>query len=134
MRGNDCGCLLALVIGLFIGVILGVVYFFGFLPTIALAIWALIVLAAVFLVLLVLVGAFGNGKVARCICGNGNCLLAGIIGTIILGIIALAVGVATATIATAIIVGLFGLFATLFIIALIILVMCIIEANCRCRE
>lgn len=131
---NDCECLLALVIGLFIGVILGVVFFFGLLPTITLAIWFLVVFAAVFLILLVLIGTFSNGKVARCICGNGTCLLAGIIGTIILGIIALAVGVAEATTATAIIVGIFGLFAALFIISLVVLVLCIIEANCRCRE
>lgn len=134
MGNNDCWCLLAAVISLFIGVILGVVYYFGLLPAIATPILILVILAAVFLITLVFVGAFAGPKIGRCVCGNGNCLLGGIIGTIIFGIIALALELTTVTIARTIIVAIFGLFAALFITTLVIFVRCIIEANCRCRD
>ncbi len=134
MGNNDCWCLLATVAGIFIGVILGLVYFFGLIPAVLTSVNALIVLAAVFLVVLILIGATAGTKVARCVCGNGNCLLAGIVGTIVVGLIATAVNLATITIANAVIIGLFGLFATLFIIAAVVFAKCIIETNCRCRD
>lgn len=134
MGNNDCWCLLAAVISLFIGVILGVVYYFGLLPAIATPILILVILAAVFLITLVYVGAFAGSKIGRCICGNGNCLLSGIIGTIIFGIVALALELTAVTIARTVIVAIFGLFAALFITAVVIFVKCIIEANCRCRD
>lgn len=134
MGNNDCWCLLAAVISLFIGVILGVVYYFGLLPAIATPILILVILAAVFLITLVYVGAFASSKIGRCICGNGNCLLGGIIGTIIFGIIALALELTTVTIARTVVVAIFGLFAALFITTVVIFVKCIIEANCRCRD
>lgn len=134
MGCNDCQCLLAVVISIIVGIALGTLYAFGFLPLVGVATIGILIFAVIGLVLLTLISVFGGSKVARCICGNGNCLLAGIIGTLIFGIISLAVIELVVTIQGIIVVALLGFFTALYIISLTTLIRCLIDVNCRCRE
>lgn len=134
MCNRDCGCLLAGVISTFVGIIIGVLFYFSLIPAITTAIWIAFGIAVFALVTLISIAAFGNQKVARCICRYGNCLLVGIIGTIITTIVALTITLTTGNALIAILIALAGFFVSLLIIALICLVDCLIDANCRCRE
>lgn len=134
MCNRDCGCLLAAVISAFVGIIIGVLFYFDFIPAITTTVWIAFGIAIFALIALISIAAFGNQKVARCICRYGNCLLTGIIGTIIMAIATLAITLTTGNTLTAILIALGGFFTALLIIALICLVDCLIDANCRCRE
>lgn len=131
---RDYGCLLAVVISIFIGTIIGVLFYFGFIPSFFVGTWIAFGIAVLSLIGITTITVVENKSGERCICQYGGCLLAGIIGTIVTAIIALAVGLTVGTIFSAIITAIVGLFFSLLIIAIILFVRCLIEANCRFRE
>ncbi len=131
MCNRDCDCVLGVIISLFLGVIIGVLFYFSLIPTITPALWIAFGLAALALVLIVGISLFGTPK---CVCRNGKCLLAGIIGTLITTTISLAVTLTATSVIYAIIVGLTGFFFSLLIISFASLINCLVEAQCSKRE
>lgn len=134
MCNRDCGCLLSVVISVFIGIIIGVLFFFAFIPAITTVVWIAFGIAVFALALLLTISAFGGPKAGKCVCANGGCLLAGIIGTIITAIAALAITLTTGVVLIAILIGLGGFFFSLLLISLIGFIDCLIDVNCRCRD
>lgn len=130
MCNRDCDCVLGVIISLFLGVIIGVLFYFSLIPTITTALWIAFGLAALALVLIVGISIFGTPK---CVCGNGKCLLAGIIGTLVTATISLSLTLTATSVIYAIIVGLTGFFFSLLLISFIYLISCLIEAHCNTR-
>lgn len=125
-------CLTAGILGAIFGVVIGLLFFFAVITTLTTAIWIAFGFAAVSLILLTLIAAFGRPNINKCICRFGRCILLGGIATIILSLIALTVTLATGSVALAILVGL-GAFAFAFtVISFIFWVWCLINANCKC--
>lgn len=134
MCNRDCGCLLAGVISVFAGIIIGVLYYFGFIANIVTAVWVALGIAIFNLIFLILISVFGDQKALRCLCKYGECLLTGIIGTIITATAALAITLTTGSTLIAILIALVGFFAGFLILSLIYLIKCLIDINCGCRE
>lgn len=132
MCDRGCNCLVAIIIAIFLGIILGALAFTGTLTSIATLGWIAFGIAGVSLILLTLIAAFSGNRAGRCVCCYGKCLLAGIIGTLI----AVFAGIAfTLTgIALAIVVGIGAIFAIFLLLSIIQFVICLIDNTCRCRE
>ncbi len=131
---RDYGCVLATVISIFLGVIIGVLFFFALIPTIIPAIWIAFGLSILTLIGLVTLSSADIERGNQCMCIYGKCLLAGIFGSLITSIIALVITLTVGAVFGAIVIAIWGFFFTLLLIALIMLVKCLIEANCRFRE
>ena len=133
MCKKTCECLFLAILSILLGVGIGVLYFNAFLTGIAAAISVAILLAFVALIVLAILAKSGKDK--ECVCKVGKCVLGGSIVTIILGVVASAITLATASIIFAILIGLGGaaFFFTLF--TLIALIDCAIECDkCDYRE
>ena len=131
---RDNGCLLATVVSIFLGVIIGVLFFFEFIPAILVGTWIAFGVAVLSLIGITAIAVAENKKGERCMCEYGGCLLAGIIGTIVSTLIALAVGLTAGVVLSAIIVAVLGFFFSLLIITVVLFIRCLIDANCRFRE
>lgn len=127
-----CGCMCSLIIGIIGGIIIGIAYFFLAstlsLPTILWTAFGLAVLELVSLIY-ILNNKESDNKKDKCICKYGNCILIGVIGTLIFELI-LAV-ITVGTVVTAILIGIAGLFFVIAIVSLIKLIFCLINASCR---
>lgn len=130
----DNGCLLATVISIFLGAIIGVLFYFGFISAFVVGTWVAFGIAVLALVGLVVIGNNRDKNNNICICAYGRCLLAGIIGTIVSAIVALAIELTTASVVSAIVAAVLGLFFSLLIITIVLFIKCLIETNCRFRE
>ena len=124
-----CKCIGIAIISTLIGIAIGIAFFNGLLTGITAAIIIALIFAALSLLLLTIIGTSGIRKVRECVCKIGNCALLGAITTIILGTIALALTLVTASVGFAILIGLGGaaFFFTLFSIAE--LISCIFECK-----
>ena len=131
---RDYGCVLATVISIFLGVIIGVLFFFELIPTIIPAIWISFGISVLSLVGVVILSSADIDRCNQCLCMYGNCLLAGIFGTLILSIISLAITLTAGAVLSALIIAVLVFFLSLLIITLLIAIKCIIEVNCRYRE
>ena len=116
-----------------IGVAVGILFFVGILTGIATAIIISLIFAALALLLVVIIGS--SKKENKCVCKIGKCALIGAILTLILGLIASVLTIATANIGFSILIGLLGaaFFFTVFTIAEIIgcILECDFEYNCK---
>lgn len=124
-----CSCL-GLVISLFFGAIVGVLFALDYIPFITTIVWVVFGLAVLTLILLVAgvyLGAVSFPDVLkRCLSANALCLLAGTIGTILAAIVALSVVLNPALLAVDFIISILAFFFALMIIGLISLIYCIV--------
>lgn len=131
MCNRNNTCLVSVAISLVIGVIAALTFFFALLPGISTFIIIALILAAIAIFAVLLT----NGKKEDwCLCKSGICLVVGIAGTIAFGIIASLVTLVTGSIAFAVLIGLVGFFAALTLSNLVVLLICIAEANCSCKN
>lgn len=131
MCNRNNACLVSVAISLVIGVIAALTFFFALLPGISTFIIMALVLAAIAIFALLL----ANGrKEDWCLCKNGICLVIGIAGTIAFGIIASLVTLVTGSILFAVLIGLVGFFAALILSNLVVLLICVVESNCSCKN
>ena len=89
--------------------------------------------AGVSLILIFIAAVFAIKKETRqCICENGNCVVLGSVGTLIIAITALAYieSLVAASILPAILVGTLGFFVSLTFLSFIALTLCLIKSNC----
>ena len=128
MFRKDSNCILILAISAILGIIVGVVAYNVAIPGIIIAISITLVLAA--LVLVLLTALVTKIKEYNCLCNYSKCLALGIIGTIITGVIALAVTIVTASVAIAILLGLLTAFGLTTLLSFVGLILCIINKNC----
>jgi len=130
---KSCNCLISATVSILIGVVVGILFFNAILTGIATAIIIALIFAALALLILTIIGA--SKKENKCVCKVGKCALIGAILTIILGLIASVLTIATGSIGFAILIGLLGaaFFFTVFTIAEIIgcILECDYEYNCK---
>ena len=127
-RNNNCVLILA--IAAVLGIIVGVVAFNVVIPGIIIAIGVVLALTALILLLLSFIVLKVKGNENECLCSYIRCLGLGIVGTIITGIIALSITIATASVAIAILLGLLTAFALTTLLAFVGLIVCIAEKDC----
>lgn len=128
------GCLIATLVAVIFGFIIGILFFLGFIPLIVIAIAIALGFATLILILLTLISAFGKREIDRCICFKGKCVLIATLGTILTATAALSIILIAGVIINAVLVGIVAGFAIMTIVTLYQLIACIIKTNCKCRE
>lgn len=130
MSSLNCQCKyscagVAFVAGIIIGIIAFVLAFTATIAVTPAFLWVLLGIAVVYLpVLLIFAATVGYGEGSRCLCSTLNVLLGGILGTILIAIILLAISFAATSIVGAIFIGLLLFFFTLIIVGTACLVKC----------
>ncbi len=140
-NNESCGlstCCLGLVLGVIAAVIFGILFFFGLIPE-ALAGIAIALELAVVLLVLLFVGAYISEKnpsyfLSRCLCRHAACLLAGIIGTIVAGTIAMSILIVPGLVSSAIAVALVAFFYALMLTETVGFLLCFACKAHRCKE
>lgn len=126
-RNNTC--LATIAISLVIGILAGIVFFGALLPGIVTIIIIGLLLATVSIFAILLIK---GRKEELCLCEYGTCLVIGIFGTIVTGIIALSLVLLTGSILFAVLIGLFGVFLVLTLLNLALILLCVVRTNCSC--
>lgn len=129
-------CIIEVLISIVIGIIAGIVFTNGLLVTVTtFAIVALVGTAVISLIFtLLILGAKAFGKCngfERCICKIGGCLLASIVGTLIVGIILLIIEISTGSIASILSVGFSAFFFVWMVLSTVSLICCLIRDICN---
>ena len=129
-------CIIEVLISIVIGIIAGIVFTNGLLVTVTtFAIVALVGTAVISLIFtLLILGAKAFGKCngfERCICKIGGCLLASIVGTLIVGIILLIIEISTGSIASILSVGFSAFFFVWMVLSTVSLIGCLIRDSCN---
>lgn len=115
---------LAAIAGILAGVVLGVLYAFGFVPT-GIVFWVYLA-TGILGVLLAPLYAFQDHD--NCFCGYRGLILTATVGSIVTAAVGLLVAPIAPVAVTAIVLGL----ATVFFVALLVSVLCL--TNCQCRS
>ena len=131
---KNCDCVSAVILGAIAGVIIGLLFFFAVIATLATAVWISFGIAAVSLIVLTAVAAFGKPNVSKCICKFGSCLLIGSIGTILTVLIGSVVTLATGSVIAAIWIGIGAFFSAITVFSFVSFILCLIDSNCRCKD
>jgi len=128
---DPCGCV-PLIVSVVVGALVGVLFAFGLIPFITTFVWiafGLGVLALIFLLAGNFTGATtGPNALTRCLCRITTCLQAGIWGTILTAIVALAFPLVPVVLVADIVVAILAFFFILMVFGLIGLISCI---SCR---
>ncbi len=119
-----CNCIIDTIISLALGIVIGLIYSTGIITGITTVLWIVLGIAILTLILSLL-----NRK---CLCKNGKCIAISTVGAIVLSTIALSVTLATSLV-YAILIGIFGFFATFVILSLYRLINCFEEESCKCQ-
>ena len=128
-RKNN-NCILILAISAVLGIIVGVVAYNVTIPGITIALGITLAFTALILLLSTGIALKAKGNESDCLCNYSKCLALGIVGTIITGIIALSITIATASIAIAILLGLLTAFALTTLLSFVGLLLCIALKDC----
>lgn len=132
--GFGCCCLVGVIISVVIGIAVGLLFAFGFIPNIVTSVWiafGLSVFTLIVLITAMLVAACcESDALKKCLRKNVLCLLVGIIGTLVTALVALSITLITSSIIVAIIMGLGAFFASLMLIALISFILCVVGNLC----
>ena len=127
---KGCNCIISATVSILIGVVVGILFYNALLPAITTAVIITLIFAALAFLLLTIIGVSEKGD--ECVCKVGKCVLLGASLTLVLGLIASILTLATAVIGYAILVGLLGaaFFFTLF--GVIELIGCILKCKYNC--
>ena len=131
---RGCGCI-NIVISVVLAIVVGVLFFFRLIPGIAIAIWVVLALAILNLIFLIAALFIASSEhkhsaLTKCLCSHGICFLVGIIGTIVLCLVAISIPLIPTLIPVVIIVAIGTFFAAFMATQLIALVRCIICRLC----
>lgn len=133
----SCNCCLEIVISILVAAAVGVLFAYGFISGIITALWIVFGLAVLALILFV-AGLYTSAlscrhtPLAECICCKGKCLLAGIIGTIVLALATLSITLVQGSIWVIVLISIAAFFAAFMLAELVVLLVCIINKIC-CR-
>ncbi|MFB0919349.1 MAG: hypothetical protein QMB62_00475 [Oscillospiraceae bacterium] len=137
--GNSCGICLSVLAAVVVATIVALLFAFDSIGSIVTVLWILFGFAALMLIFFV-VGLFSSSLTWRsilgcCLCCNGAVMLAAIIGTIIVTLIALSITLVITEIFSIVLVALAAFFATLLLIEFIRLLGCLLNGVCcRCDD
>lgn len=135
MCKNSNVCILPVVIAVILGIVIGALFFAGTIAAGIIAIPVVIatVFAAVSLILLYVIAAFGLKKETKeCVCEFGRCLIAGGAISLIAGFIALTfiATLAAGSILSAILIGIGAFGFILSFLSFFGLLVCLVKNNC----
>ena len=120
--------LIGITLSIIFGVIVGILFFFGYVPLIETAVWIAFGIAAFALAILLISAIFSNrDKVYKCLRANAGALLTGIIGTLITAIAALSIILTPGSVLIAILIGLGAIFLGVTLTALVCLILCLLD-------
>jgi hypothetical protein len=120
--------LIGITLSIIFGVIVGILFFFGYVPLIETAVWIAFGIAAFALAILLISAIFSNReKVYKCLRANAGALLTGIIGTLITAIAALSIILTPGSVLIAILIGLGAIFLGVTLTALVCLILCLLD-------
>ena len=124
-----CDCAYwAIIISIIAGVILGVLYSFGFIAT-GIVFWVYLAIGVIGIFASPIYASFSTGGcIERCFCNNRRFLLIAAVGAIIAAVVGLIVAAIAPTIVVAIVIGI----ATFFAVLLLGVVTCI--SKCICND
>jgi len=126
---SACG-FVGIPVSIVIGIIVGILFAFEFIPGIETAAWiafGLGVLGLIILVAAVFVAVSTESRaLTRCLQLNVNCLLTGIWGTILSGLAALSIELTPGSILIAVLVGIGAFFFSLMIVSLILFILYVV--------
>ena len=127
---KGCNCIISATASILIGAVVGILFYSALIPAITTAVIITLIFAALAFLLLTLIGI--SGKDNECLCKVGKCVLLGTSLTLVLGLIASVLTLATGAIGYAILVGLLGaaFFFTLF--GVIELIGCLLKCKYNC--
>ena len=129
----DCSCrchTTALVTSLLIGVVGAFLRITGVLYVNEVFLWAAFAIAVAYLAVLVLASArLGRSEPCECMCVNLSAVLVGILGTILLAVVLLLVGVASIGVIGAILIGLLLFFLALMLTGTACFVRCALDCG-----
>lgn len=137
MCSSGCNCW-ALVLGVLFGIIVAILFAFGLIPGITLAVW--IAFGIGVLLLLVLTGLIAiaakdrANALDKCLCKNGVCLLISALGTIISTIAALSISLVPYSLLIIALVFIAAAFFGVLVLSFIALLICVIKKMCRCFD
>ena len=139
-ENNNCvslGCGFgSIIISIILAVAFAILYNLSLIPItlnfIIVAIVTTVITLAILLATIVLANVLKDceNPFKECLCENGSCVLAGVVGTFLATTAALVVGVTEVTVASTIIVGLSMLFFVFMVIQIFKLINCVIEKSC----
>jgi hypothetical protein len=120
--------LIGITLSIIFGVIVGILFFIGYVPLIETAVWIAFGIAAFALAILLISAIFSNReKVYKCLRANAGALLTGIIGTLITAIAALSIILTPGSVLIAILIGLGAIFLGVTLTALVCLILCLLD-------
>ena len=131
MCKNNNTCFISIAISIVLAIAAALAFFGGFLPGIIAFVIATLILSALATLTMVLVRGYRQDY---CICDNGACLVVGISGTLLFGLIALAVEIEAGFSLPALLIGIVSFFAALVLTNLIALLICMAKNTCGHKE
>ena len=131
MCKTNNSCLISVAISIVLAIASALAFFGGFLPGIISFVIAALILTALTALVIALVKGYRQDF---CLCNNGICMVAGIIGTLLFGLIALAVELEAGFALPAILIGLLSFFAALVLSSLTDLLICLTRSTCGHKE
>lgn len=135
MFNKNCGCLIPAVIGIILGIIVGYFVFNFVIPGLLIAIWIALGISILAIALVFFIAIQAQGREQWCVCKYGSCIIYGAIATLFLSIIELAILILLPGIlAIAILVGLSTVFLVFTIFSVYQFLMCLVKANCKCKD
>lgn len=121
-------CLIAAIISVILGAIVGFVSFGTAIPGIVTVVW---ISFGIGVGALVLAGLNSCGREEKCICQYGKCIAIGAIGTIIASIIGLAITITTGVVLISVLIGLGTFFLAFTLLSVLGYALCLSEINCK---
>ncbi len=130
-----CPCrVIGIIISAILGIAAGALFFSGVITVLPVVSWFFIISAAIVLALLIIsVLAFCIGmcdNIIACFCSNLGILIAGIVGTIVLGVFTLVFPLAATSIFSVIVLALLVFFFGLVITGIVCFLLCVCEREC----
>lgn len=126
------GCIVPIAIAAVLAIIVGVTSFSTLIPGIFNALWIAFGIGAFAISTVLFVALFARAK--ECVCENGKCIAVLAVGTIITTIIALSVTITVASTLISILLGAVTFFLAGTILSTLKLLLCLVDATCRCKE
>lgn len=128
--GCKCNCTVgAIVISAILGVLAAFLQITGTITITPVFLWVVLGVAAVFLGILLLTRSARSDGRTGCACAALTLILAGILGSVLLGLVLLAVGITATSVLSAILVGILVFFFTLIFTGAVCLIRC--TADCE---
>lgn len=128
-----CSCV-SLVISAILAAVIGVLFFFKWIPNIAVVTWIAFGLGVLTLLILfftlLYAAAHPCSALPGCLCRHGKCLLLGSAGTIVSTLATIAIALSLRSIFAVFFVAIGAFFTVLMLLALISLILCVLCALC----